>query len=451
MVIQSRSTPGHKYEGVHLNTMLAQKASGGSVKAGLAHPTARSYYTTPNGFQQTSSYRTKPGESDEEQAEDFSTREMKRRLYAEHVTKYDNGHEFDTFKRTNDITSTHVDMLTSSGWRQYIGPIWPNLASVIVDPYPLYTLPTSNDVVLDGSRAIEATAPTASEAGLAQFLGELREKLPSLVGLESLRKGLSPASAGSEHLNIEFGIKPFVGDLQKLAKQVKNFRKVLDQFKRDAGVDKHVRRRIHLRDDYATTVFNDSMDLPMQITPMAGAILLNDYSTRTAIPHRVTDSIRQSAWFSGAYTYHLAEANDFLGKLERYEQLANALLGSRFDVSTVWELTPWSWLIDWHMDVGGFLHNISLLHSDSLVLRYGYVMHETRAERIYAARTPLIDRTGRQCGVPLTYYSYHRKARTRATPYGFGLNLADLTPRRWAILGALGLTKTSGKLRSDGD
>jgi hypothetical protein len=170
------------------------------------------------------------------------------------------------------------------------------------------------------------------------------------------------------------------------------------------------------------------------------------YDYFNVVPGGVTaidDQVYQRVSFSGAYTYHVHEGLSFASKLERYEELANIALGARFDADVAWQLTPWSWLIDWFSDAGTFISNVNALSADSLVVKYGYVMHETRAERI---RTLRMDPKG--IG-PRTIWStsiYHRKLRHRSTPYGFGLDLGSLSPRRWAILGALGLTKAPNSL-----
>lgn len=161
----------------------------------------------------------------------------------------------------------------------------------------------------------------------------------------------------------------------------------------------------------------------------------------------MTDVQSTRSWFSGAYTYHLAEADTFLGKLERYEQEMNHLLGTRFTIETLWELAPWSWLTDWFVDVGSFLGNLTALSSDRLVLRYGYVMNHQVATREHSLGGLVPKGTGPTRVA--NSFSIERKARRRATPYGFGLNVEQFSASRWAILGALGMTKSPRRLRGD--
>jgi hypothetical protein len=134
--------------------------------------------------------------------------------------------------------------------------------------------------------------------------------------------------------------------------------------------------------------------------------------------------------------------------LLHYEQLANKVLGTRLSASAVWELTPWSWLIDWFVDISAFIGRVDRLASDSLVLRYGYVMREVFLERSVVPTQSIVTYDGALvAGWIPSVYSYGAR-RVRSTPYGFGLDVGAFTPRRWAILAALGLTRTPGVLRA---
>lgn len=437
---QQRAVPGGKHPAYH--HWVAGPFSGQVISG------SRVIVTSPSGFQQTRSYRTDALNTEEEEYNHLSTADLRGRVFFEHQTRYDNGHEFETLKKSPIEPGLFLTRARTAGagWREYVGPVWFDLPRVYADPYPtLETIPTSR-INLDGSRAIRNLAPTSPETGLAQMMGEAREKLPSLIGATLYKKGLTPEAIGGEHLNVQFGIKPLIADIKAMAKNCLDASRVLKQFRRDS--DRPVRRRTHLYDDSHTTILADS-SLPLKTSTLAGSDETYNYFGVTSMPVSVIDQQNVSCWFSGAFQYHLAEADDFFGKAERYEQLANALLGSRFDESTVWELTPWSWLIDWEIDIGGWLKNVSLFSNDSLVLRYGYVMHKSAVTRTWTAKNRLTDLQGRNLGSPYSSASVVRKQRTRSTPYGFGLNPAGFSPSKWAILGALGMTKSAGTLRYD--
>jgi len=98
-------------------------------------------------------------------------------------------------------------------------------------------------------------------------------------------------------------------------------------------------------------------------------------------------------------------------------------------------------LVDWFVDVGSMLSTASLLSSDGLVLRYGYLMQHTRHTKTYRVTDGFQFNNGSRSGPVTNTLHRETKERVKATPYGFGLSLTGLSTRQWAILGALGLTK----------
>lgn len=159
----------------------------------------------------------------------------------------------------------------------------------------------------------------------------------------------------------------------------------------------------------------------------------------------VTDVVHTEASFVGAFTYLVAQGHSFLDNMSKYEALANHLLGTRFDASTAYELAPFSWLIDYFWDVGNFISNVQALENDELVMKYGYVMHNTTATRTYL-KTGLSPKGSAPSTLRLDVTT-SQKTRYKASPYGFGPQGGVDTPRKWAILGALGMTFGAGSLR----
>jgi hypothetical protein len=359
-------------------------------------------------------------------------------------SSYDRGHEFKTTRTEYGWGPTRASLSASGiyGNLTYLGYV----GAVTSPSLPDITFPSESISIDDGSKLFRAAKPTKAEAGMVQFFAELKQKMPELPGGTILKgyTGVTPKTAGGEYLNLEFGWRPTISDLQKLAKSVLHVGKLTKQYRRDSG--HNVRRRRHLPSVSYVIEQPDTNNMPHMGTffsiPMADYFYVNDAAlSRTS----VTDVIHTEAWFSGAFTYLCAEGHSFLGKMDEYEALANHLLGIRFDSSTVWELAPFSWLVDWKWDVGNFLSNVTALESDELVMRYGYVMHSTSATRTYL-KTGLHPR-GSAPGSLRTDVTWSQKTRYRASPYGFGSQGGVSTPRQWAILSALGMTLGSGSLR----
>lgn len=429
----------------------------------INHGTAGRYqypnvtYSLAEGFQTTTSYRSKgptPDVDDEEAliANVRNRQEFAKRLKTNYRTKYDNGHEFSTERSTLGPYAgiEYMYCLGDYGYDVYTGYHYPS-QGVGVDLYPPMgsLAPTKSKINVDGRDMINSTIPTAPEAALSQLLFELREKLPSLVGYQSFVKGPNAKSLGGEHLNIEFGIKPLISDIQKLAQQVLNYSQIVKQYARDSGSQIR-RKRVLSRDSVAIQRPNypGNVMLGTRMDGVAGNHIM--YSGSGGCSVQLYDTVTETVKFAGAYSYHLSQANSFLGKAERYEQLANQLLGARFTPETLYELTPWSWLFDWFGDAGNFVSNSVALSQDSLVLRYGYVMHHTVATRyrqISVMPPPMRLPSGNYPTSSRLWSSVERKTRTRASPYGFGLTEESFSGKQWAILAALGMTKTPTSLK----
>ncbi len=403
----------------------------------------------PNGgHQTTTSYRSKNRPSGKElEYNALSGPQLREQLGHEYRTRYDNGNEFNS-KRILHVYPFHTAHVVKQDGDQppiewYNGPIgiatpdWQFTDFDIVEP-------TSTEWKVDGAKCISQTLPNAPQAALTQFLLELREQFPHIWGTAVLKKGLNikqrSNAAADEYLNQEFGVKPFLSDLQKLGFAIKHMHKLVRQFERNS--EAVVRRRTTL---YQTG--QDTLETTVSTFPITSGIGQSRF-IQSAGTTSYADLIQREAWFSGAYAYHLDKGSNFLEKLEYHARQADYLLGTDFNVSTFWEIVPWSWLADWFSDAGTFLRNITYLAQDNLVLRYGYVMHTFTQTRNLVQRNIIPRFLWR--GVPESMSQqcvYTIKTRHRATPYGFGLDLGTLSPRQWAILAALGLTRSDGELR----
>jgi len=125
--------------------------------------------------------------------------------------------------------------------------------------------------------------------------------------------------------------------------------------------------------------------------------------------------------------------------MESLADRAELMLKPEITPETLWDLTPWSWAVDWFSSFGDVLHNVGDWAKDGLVMKYGYVMEHSSVTDAYTWAGPsgFISRVN---PTPLTVVS-ETKQRRKATPFGFGLTWSAFTKRQAAILVALGITK----------
>lgn len=356
---------------------------------------------------------------------------------------HDNGHEFFTRRRTIKCSHEAVRIDDPDSKISYKGPLVPASEGYVIpsDRFRDVGRLTSSSVNTYGTRAIRATAPTHPNAGLATFLGELREQLPTIIGTSLLRDRSNYfRSLGSEYLNVEFGWKPFISDVRKMLTSVVESSRTLAQYERDAG--KIVRRRF----SFPTIVETDQREYNPGGSPYEWTEhpYNSIYGAGNSPVVSLLRYLETRYWFSGAYTYTLAEGDSTLSRFVKYEQLGNKLLGTRLTPEVLWELTPWSWLADWVGNLGDIITNQTLLSQDGLVMRYGYLMRQITAKDTYMPVHPVFKIGGP--GHATMQLSVIQKERARATPFGFGLDTSQFTGRQWAILAALGLSKGNRSL-----
>lgn len=332
-----------------------------------------------------------------------------------------------------------VNVNTSSGIYSYTysGPWVAKSANVGNNSslYPAVPGDLSERMRQRGTTAIARTIPTNPVANAAQFLGELREGLPAVPGSRSFKRR-DVSSPGDEYLNLEFGLKPFMSDLQKFAEAARTSDEVIKQLKRDSG--RLIRRR------YDFPVEETVSEPVVESTQWYGAPGLrlaapNAYSQYPGKLTRIrTETYRY--WFSGAYTYLYIDGDRAVDKMGAAAQRFAKLWGLRISPELLWELTPWSWAADWVGNTGEVIHNLSAFSNDNLVLRWGYIMCHYTCRDTYLAEG--VSLKGNASGPLSQTFVTDVKKRLKATPYGFGLDPdVDFSARQWAILGALGISR----------
>jgi hypothetical protein len=148
--------------------------------------------------------------------------------------------------------------------------------------------------------------------------------------------------------------------------------------------------------------------------------------------------------FSARFRYYIDFAKAFRGDIPQAAQIARILLGDDLGPNTVYQLIPWSWLVDWFTNLGAIVDNLTHDASDNLVADYAYINSKYYKYRALTLQFDLKNRpTSANSGAYTVTYEDNSTyfKRNKATPYGFGLTLAGLSGRQKAILGALGLTK----------
>lgn len=293
------------------------------------------------------------------------------------------------------------------------------------------SVPSEYQLVTLGSTAIARTMPTNPVAALSTAVGELRsDGLPKLPSFELIReRSRYLRNSGSEYLNVEFGWLPLVSDLKSFAYAVKHSHEILSNYRK--GSDKKIRRR------YAFPTEIRSQMLQAGDGQVTGEALIwphtNANNKQYGKSGRHLRTVSVDTWFSGAFRYHIPGGDDLASNFSRYAQEADKLLGLELSPEVVWNLTPWTWALDWFSNAGDVVHNINRMGHDGLVLQYGYIM----SSKVQTDEVWCLQSNGRPCSLRTETKNLRRRG---ATPYGFGFDLTKLSPSQDAILVALGLS-----------
>jgi len=292
--------------------------------------------------------------------------------------------------------------------------------------------------------------PGNAVASVGQFLVELRD-LPRIPGAvlaarkvpfsqvpRVLLKSLTDyKELGSEYLNVVFGWKPFVSDVRKAYRLWHDVDKRLGQIIRENG--KTIRRKATVTDEDNTT----------EGTTLYGYPYANVYgnpptwmggSTRYVVKRRTKEHV----WFSGAFRYYIPD----VGSSQWTRRARLALFGGLPTPELLWEVLPWSWLIDWFANVGDVVSNVSPNAVDNLTVARSFIMRHTLQSTEWSAhvvhgpgdgtylRCPSVNQTF------LSVETTETKSRVGGgNPFGLGAKLSQLSAGQLAILAAMGISR----------
>jgi len=286
-----------------------------------------------------------------------------------------------------------------------------------------------------GATAISQCSPANPASELGTGVSELyREGLPSLPGVHTWQGRTALAkSAGSEYLNVQFGWDPLVDEVKSLASVVRRHRDILNQYNHNAG------SLVHRQ--YSFPVVKEEESFVLGTGTARGISNASGENVTPKIPPPgeilLTRGVQTKRWFSGAFTFDVPNQDDSWQRALGYGSDADILFGASLNPELLWNLTPWSWAVDWFSNTGDVINNISNYVRAGQVMSYGYIMEENYSY------TRLSMTSSGSPGIPapgsIERYSLS-KVREQANPFGFGLTSGDLSPTQLAIAAALGLT-----------
>lgn len=302
--------------------------------------------------------------------------------------------------------------------------------------------PSDADLNALGATAWQKFKPGKPISSSDQAVLELsKDGIPSIPGKQFLlalkrAQGSLLKALSGEYLNIEFGYEPLINDLRNIYKAQRILEKRLFQLRRDNG--EPVRRRGSLPvtiNKYYDVTTAGNFARPSNTAEFYGP---------AADPRnfkRIVGVTRSYVTFSARFRYWIPD----VGTNQWTDRTKRVLFGVNPTLALLYEVMPWSWLIDWFTNLGHVIDNMAVNAAENLVADYAYIMKEVD-RRVYYETSVLLQNPENGYtqfvanDVSVAGASF--KLRDSANPYGFGFTFDALSWRQMAILTALGLSRS---------
>lgn len=379
---------------------------------------------------------------------------------------YDTGGPFlnvkiDTGSSTEGVVlgGTYTNL---SGTKRYEGGFCPPTSTYWGSGWagsPLSYTGNSNALLPDVApyfdRAWKLAKPKLETASLYVALRESRDlsrmlkttaKLNALeyskhAGAQISVKNMRPKGVAEQFLNHQFGWAPFLKDLGQFYQTWVEAEDTIKRIQMENG--KWKRRSVRVDKAVDTQIISETL-LPQSSTSYAipcfpvsfpADFFLSPPSWR--LVEETTLTINASGkfkFYNPNFDVTLPDYTSAWKQVMRYVKI----YGLSVNPYHIWQATPWTWLVDWVSNLGSFVERLSDIIEDRVAAAYFYITSRKTVKRRMEIHLPFV--TGHQTLV--FERSYRSKQRVSAdSPYGFSLSWDDLSPRRLAILGALGITR----------
>lgn len=382
-------------------------------------------------------------------------------FHASRTSTTDTGHLFGTVKVYRQPwvgTFDWKSLTTSIYW--YKGQIWGSAdQGSVVNATPhnfgfttraAAQLISSTDRQGMANRYFAATAPDRNVGSVGVTLIELlRGDIPSLLkNFHSMMSGYKTIRnmIGSDALNIMFGWTPLIQEYANLIRVGMNLERIVyyESFRRKRSWDgPSTRTQVNSSQSInwigapygSTSRFTELNDV---IGPIGGY----GVSYNASVDTLVSEDYHWSSKYVG-----LAKAGRRANSFSDQAMDVAKRLGLVNDPQMLWDLTPYSWLVDWFTTMGDSIANSNTYSplSGKYSVDYAYLttQHSTVVTGDLLSRIP--DNNGtraHQMTSPRSVVNTVSRWRSRATPFGFGTQLGSLTASQYGILVALGLARS---------
>lgn len=291
----------------------------------------------------------------------------------------------------------------------------------VPEPRQKYPVPTGLELSNLAWELLSKTNPNVPHVSVPTFVGELKD-LPLLFKNWG---GTLLQRAAKGNIAWQFAVKPMISDLRKML----NFQDAVDErlrWLKDLSEDKYLKRRAGLGKKVDKGSWTQEQ-------------ILHSYTC--IIKGRWRETTDYDQWgtvqYFSAASFNQPKTNDEAKKLAWKLATDVSIDGG---ISAVWNLLPWSWLIDWFVGFNQVIdatrNTVPFLHRNLCIMR------TSKAFRRYEfTEVPEWVTTS---GNRFEYMT--RKDRYLASPtWVLPISVPAVTGRQWSILGSLGFLRSGFK------
>lgn len=308
------------------------------------------------------------------------------------------------------------------------------------------------DAYSKGATGYARASPFKSSAGLLENLVSHPPKVPG----RTLGKAFSGAdwrsvksyvgflrSVGKEYLNAAFGWIPLVGDITASVKAYHRQATKYEALKRNHAGGYRRRSTVVAPNTESETTAIDSPSLAIfqGTRGCYGAGLLGAFTPSGAYGKQTyTVTNYEHSWFVGRYHYHLPSPPSSPVSLSLLEQL-----GGIPSPKVLWDIMPWSWLIDYGTNFGDVVSNVTNFLGHAQWTSYAFIMTTKRRTSTSHIEVGWTNATTYLPQTTRFVFEHMREIETKtrygATPMGFSTSYGSLSDYQKGILAAVGISR----------
>jgi hypothetical protein len=328
-----------------------------------------------------------------------------------------------------------------------------------------------------GTSFVDSTNPIQSQVNLLSEIAEAISSgalLPEMIGKQIIGSVINPKkrsalirSIGGEYLNFIFGFKPLADDIAKVGVLIDTVNGIVNQWIKDNATIVRRRRRVV---SLPKNILDAEFDIPYgslsgtqygflpakngQVDPTVVGFNWDSPTNRLLLAAKgfMVARVSSEITFSAGFEYDLTKLALPTGGSSAAEILHSSVLRKELEAiafgldpasipRALYDATPFSWLLDWFVNIGEFFDNFRGLQSRGVQLKWGYITETVKRDCFfeYAVRW---QPTGAICLTSNGFSAQKAIRRIRATPFGFGTTFGALTSSQVDILAALAAAKS---------